>query len=87
MSTKLAGHLALAQILHFTLALAGFIGLLFVIVLGWAHLDGTSEKLAYTMLGVLGTIVTQQAGFFYQRQRETPADTPPIPAPAPETPK
>lgn len=58
-----------AQVWHFTLSLLGFLGLLFAIVLGWAHLDATSEKLAYTMLGVLGTMVTQQAGYFYARQR------------------
>jgi hypothetical protein len=60
---------AQAQVFLFALSLVGFLGLLFAIVLGFARLDGTSEKLAYTMLGVLGTIVTQQAGYFYARQR------------------
>ena len=66
LSSEMVAH---SQVWHFTISLVGFIGLLFVIVLGLAHLDGTSEKLAYTMLGVLGTIVTQQAGYFYARQR------------------
>lgn len=60
---------AQAQVFLFAISLVGFLGLLFAIVLGFARLDGTSEKLAYTMLGVLGTIVTQQAGYFYARQR------------------
>ncbi len=72
-----ASIIAASQVWHFTISLVGFLGLLFAIVLGFAHLDGTSEKLAYTMLGVLGTIVTQQAGYFYARQRPdgTPAQT------------
>lgn len=60
---------AKAQILFFLISLIGFIGLLFVIVAGLAKLDGTTEKLAYTMLGVFGTIITQQSGYFFARQR------------------
>ena len=68
-----ATSLALAQILIFAGTMAGFIGLLYVLILGGAMLDETSEKLTYTMLGVLGTIVTGMSGYFYSRQRpETP---------------
>lgn len=58
-----------AQVWHYTISLGGFIGLLYSLFLGQVHLDSTTEKLAYTMLGVLGTIVTQQSGYFYARQR------------------
>lgn len=68
-----AATVALAQIGIFALTMAGFIGLLYVLILGGAMLDETSEKLTYTMLGVLGTIVTGMSGYFYSRQRpETP---------------
>jgi len=67
------GIVALAQVLIFAVALLGFVGLLYVLVMGGAQLDETSEKLTYTMLGVLGTIVTQMSGYFYSRQRP---DTP-----------
>lgn len=73
--TVRAFHMAIAQILIFAGALAGFIGLMYVIVVGQSHLDATTEKLVYTMLGVFGTIVTQMAGYFYSRQR--PDGTPP----------
>jgi hypothetical protein len=64
---------AMAQVLIFAGSILGFIGLLYVLVMGGASLDETSEKLTYTMLGVLGTIVTQMSGYFYSRQRpETP---------------
>ena len=69
--------LAWAQVVFFTISLVGFIGILYVVVLGSAKLDPTSEKLAYTMLGVLGTIVTQQAGYFYQRHRPQALPDPP----------
>jgi len=64
-------HIAVAsaQVWLFAIALIGFIGLLFVLVAGQAHLDATTEKLVYAMLGVFGTIVTQMAGYFYSRQR------------------
>lgn len=66
-----------AQVWLFALALIGFIGLLYVIIMGGAKLDTTSEKLAYTMLGVLGTMVTQMGGYFYARQRpDTPSQPP-----------
>jgi hypothetical protein len=72
-----AFHMALAQILIFAIALGGFIGLMYVIVIGQSHLDATTEKLIYTMLGVFGTIVTQMAGYFYSRQRpDAPATQP-----------
>jgi hypothetical protein len=64
---------ATAQIGIFALSILLFIGLIYVLVMGGAQLDETSEKLTYTMLGVLGTIVTQMSGYFYSRQRpETP---------------
>lgn len=62
--------IAKAQIGFFVLSLVGFIALLFVIVTGLAKLDQTTEKLAYTMLGVFGTIITQQSAYFYARQRQ-----------------
>ena len=68
--------LALAQVGLFFLSLAGFLGILFVVVLRISKLDSTTEKLAYTMLGVLGTIVTQQAGYFYARHRPQDSDPP-----------
>lgn len=65
---------AMAQVVIFAGSILGFIGLLYVLVMGGAELDETSEKLTYTMLGVLGTIVTQMSGYFYSRQRpDTPA--------------
>lgn len=68
-----ASTVALAQIVIFGGTMAGFIGLLYVLLLGGAQLDGTSEKLTYTMLGVLGTIVGTMTAYFYSRQRpETP---------------
>lgn len=67
--TLRAFHMAIAQILIFAIALGGFVGLMYVIVIGQSHLDATTEKLIYTMLGVFGTIVTQMAGYFYSRQR------------------
>lgn len=60
---------AIAQVGYFMISLIGFLVILLIVVLGHAKLDPTSEKLAYTMLGVLGTIVTQQASFFYSRHR------------------
>lgn len=77
-----AFHMAIAQIAIFAGALLGFIVLLFVIVIGPTHLDATTEKLVYTMLGVFGTIVTQMSGYFYARQR--PGSDP---EPTTETPK
>jgi len=62
--------------------------------LGHAKLDPSSEKLAYTMLGVMGTILTQQSGYFYARMRhilatdpvDDPAPTPVVPSPLPVNP-
>lgn len=67
---------AKAQIAFFVISLIGFIGLLFVIVLGQAKLDEATEKLAYTMLGVFGTIITQQSAYFYARQRPESQEPP-----------
>lgn len=67
------GH---AQVWLFFVSLIGFVGLLYILVLGRSKMDDASEKLAYTMLGVLGTIVTQQAGYFYARQRPTDGTQP-----------
>lgn len=68
-----AATLGLAQILIFAVTMVLFIGLLYVLLLGGAELDETSEKLTYTMLGVLGTIVGTMTSYFYSRQRpETP---------------
>ena len=61
--------MAVAQVWHYTIALCGLIGLLYVLFLGNVKLDATTEKLVYTMLGVLGTIVSQQSSYFYGRQR------------------
>ncbi len=70
-------HIAVAsaQVWLFALALSGFIGLLFVLIAGGAHLDATTEKLVYAMLGVFGTIVSQMSGYFFSRQR--PDTSPP----------
>lgn len=59
----------------FAFTMAGFLGLIFLVASGGARLDSASEKLIYTMFGVLGTIVTQQAGYFYARQRSGTGDT------------
>jgi hypothetical protein len=77
-----ANSIAWSQVVNFTLTLLGFMGLMFVIVLGIAHLNNESEKLAYTMLGVLGTILTQQSGYFYARQRSEGQPHPTQPPPA-----
>lgn len=67
---------AAAQVWMFALALIGFIGLLFVLVAGQAHLDATTEKLVYAMLGVFGAIVTQMTSYFFSRQRPDSAPQP-----------
>jgi hypothetical protein len=47
----------------------GFIGLIFVIIFWHKELDKDSYAMLTGLAGVLGTIATQQNGYFFQRQR------------------
>lgn len=71
MNEYIARLTAWAQVAYFMVSLCGFIGVMVIVVTGYAKLDSTSEKLAYTLLGIFGTIVTQQSGYFFQRHRPT----------------
>lgn len=61
--------IAHAQVWMFALALAGFLALLFVLVIGNIKLDPSTEKLVYSMLQVLGSVLTFMVGYFYGKQR------------------
>lgn len=70
--------LAYAQVgLAFFFA-AGFIGSFFVLIFYHGALSQTENTLLTGLLGVLGTIVTQQNGYFFSRQRLSgiPVDAP-----------
>ena len=47
----------------------GFLGLIFVLIAFHASLDETAKTLLTGLAGVLGTIVTQQSGYFFARHR------------------
>lgn len=60
---------SLTQSIAYHVSLVGFIALFAAVICGLAKLDEATEKLAYTMFGVFGTILTQQSSYFFARQR------------------
>jgi hypothetical protein len=88
--------LAHAQVWGMFLSLIAMIGFIIIILLGYARLDPTTEKLAYTVLGVFLAKFGDQIGYLYNRQRpnepgvvvtpEKPPDPKALPSPLPPTP-
>ena len=83
--------LAKAQISLSHIMAVGFLGVMFVLIFYHSQLDETAKTLLTGLAGVLGTIVTQQSGYWFQRQRphtsqDSDADTDSNPT-ATETPK
>lgn len=64
-----AAVIAHAQVWTFCLALAGFLGLLFVLVILKPDLTPTIEKIVASMLTVLGTLLASMSAYFFSRQR------------------
>lgn len=61
--------LAHAQVWGMFVSLFAMIGFIVLILLGYAKLDPTTEKLAYTVLGVFLAKFGDQIGYLYNRQR------------------
>jgi hypothetical protein len=61
--------LAIAQVLLGFIMAMGFLGVIFVLIFYHQSLDQGTNTLLTGLAGVLGTIVTQQSGYFFQRQR------------------
>jgi len=61
--------LSKAQISLSHIMALGFLGVIFTLIFFHASLDETSKTLLTGLAGVLGTIVTQQSGYWFQRQR------------------
>jgi hypothetical protein len=85
--------LARAQVgLAFLMAL-GFLSTLFVLIAVHNELAPVENSLLSGLTGVLGTIVTQQSGYFFARQRphaladDTDDSPAPLAQPSPEKPK
>jgi hypothetical protein len=70
--------LAIAQILLAFVMALGFLAVIFVLIFYHGALDQVTNTLLTGLAGVLGTIVTQQSGYFFQRQRP-----PTLPDPSP----
>lgn len=64
-----AAIIAHAQVWTFTIALVGFLGLLYVLVVLRPELTDTTEKIVSSMLTVLGTLLASMAAYFFSRQR------------------
>jgi len=64
-----AAVIAHAQVWTFTIALVGFLGLLFVLVILRPDLTPTIEKIVASMLTVLGTLLASMSAYFFSRQR------------------
>lgn len=73
--------IAHAQVWTFVMALLGFLGLLFVLVVMQPQLSATNEKIVASMLTVLGTLLASMSAYFFSRQR--PDTTPPQKEPIP----
>jgi len=71
--------LARAQVGIALLMAAGFLGVIYVLIFYHGTLDDTSKTLLTGLAGVLGTIVTQQSGYFFARHR--PNEAPEVPTP------
>ena len=77
--------LARAQVSLSHIMAGGFLAVIFVLIFFHAMLDDTSKTLLTGLAGVLGTIVTQQSGYWFQRQRpHTPTDDNSNPTQAPQ---
>jgi len=61
--------LAHAQVWGMFISLVAMIGFIIIILLGYAKLDPTTEKLAYTVLGVFLAKFGDQIAYLYNRQR------------------
>ncbi|MCW5568773.1 MAG: hypothetical protein KIS84_11160 [Dokdonella sp.] len=62
-----------AQLAITVLVVLGFFGMLALVTLGRAKLDPAQIRLADTMVGVLGTILTQIVAYWFARQRNAVA--------------
>lgn len=61
--------IAHAQVWGLLLTLVALIGFITIILLGYAKLDPTTEKLAYTILGVFLAKFGDMVAYLYNRQR------------------
>jgi hypothetical protein len=61
--------LAIAQVFLGILMAGGFLGVIYTLIFFHGTLDPVSNTLLTGLAGVLGTIVTQQSGYFFQRNR------------------
>lgn len=59
----------IAQLAITVLVVLGFFAMLGLVTLGRAKLDPAQIRLADTMVGVLGTILTQIVAYWFARQR------------------
>jgi hypothetical protein len=64
-----AAVIAHAQVWTFTIALIGFLVLLFLLVVLQPDLSPTNEKIVASMLTVLGTLLASMSAYFFSRQR------------------
>lgn len=64
-----AAVIAHAQVWTFTIALVGFLMLLFVLVVMRPDLTPAIEKIVASMLTVLGTLLASMSAYFFSRQR------------------
>lgn len=62
-----------AQLAITVLVVLGFFSMLGLVTLGRATLDPAQIRLADTMVGVLGTILTQIVAYWFARQRNAVA--------------
>ena len=92
MPNKVDTLLARAQVGLAFFFSAGFIGCLFVLMLLHNQLDTDAKTLLTGLLGVLGTIITQQSAYFFARHRpptvedaDVPDPTNPVAGPRPVT--
>lgn len=65
-----------AQVWTFTLALLGFLALLFALVFRSGALEPTVKEIVSAMLNVLGTLLAGMSAYFFSRQRPD-SSTPP----------
>lgn len=76
--------LARTQAAGFLISLAGFLGLIYILLLGHVEFTQSAEKLAYVGLGAFGGFITSQITYFYSRPRPhtaidpTPDPTQPV---------
>lgn len=67
--------LARAQVWLATLFSMGFIGVIFTLIFYHQNFTPDGRAMLTGLAGVLGTIVTQQSGYFFARHRpQTPID-------------